>query len=212
MTLHKSLPALVAAILGTALSGCFHEKMDQMTQAVEGGERPVALAGSGTFFDGKIVVRVTIARGIGHGYHREKPTLTSPGTGFDAARERREQDRANEQQAKEAYEDYGKVHGIIATPLPPVTLHLILINTTKEALTVSATDFESELGNFVVYPETLTVPANDTAEPTPMVSQLGVTSSEIPFTVELRLGKERSRQVIVVKNLLDENGRPKPSE
>src|ERR1019366_865374 len=186
---HAKLLALSLAASGAALalpgSGCAHKMEDHMTQAVESGERPVAMAGSEVFFSGKVVARVTLARGIGHGYKRQRATLTKGNTGFDATRELAEQDRANDQAAKEAYEDYARAKSYIGTPLPPVTLHLILINTADQPLTATVTDFNSELGNFVVYPDTLVIPAGQTTEPTAMVSQLGVSSGEIPVTVTM---------------------------
>jgi hypothetical protein len=186
--------------------------MDQLTQAVMTGERPVAMAGSDAFLAGKVVVRITLARGIGHGYKRTKVTLTQGPTGFDLTRELAEQDRANEQDAKEAYDDYSRAKSNIGTPLPPVTLHLILINPGPKPITVTVTDFESELGNFVVYPDTLTLAPGQSEEVTPMVSQLGVTSEEIPFTVALKVGTAKDKHTVVVKDLLDQNGKPKPSQ
>jgi len=206
---HAGIPALIAASLALALAGCAHHDQDHLTQAVESGERPVAMAGSQPFFGGRIVIRVTLARGIGHGYKREKATLTGANRGFDATHELAEQDRANAEEARAAYEDYAHAKAYIGVPLPPVTLHLILINTGDQPLTAIVTDFNSELGNFVVYPDTLVVPAGQTAEPTAMVSQLGVSSDEIPVTVSLRLGRDKETHVVVLRNLLDDNGKPK---
>jgi hypothetical protein len=42
-----------------------------------------------------------------------------------------------------------------------------------------------------------------------MVSQLGVSSDEIPVTVAMRLGTAKETHVIVLRNLLDESGKPK---
>ena len=94
---HAGFLALSLAASGAALAllcgGCAHRQaQDHLTQAVESGERPVAMAGSETFFGGKIVARVTLARGIGHGYKRQKATLTKGNSGFDATRELVEQD------------------------------------------------------------------------------------------------------------------------
>ena len=210
---HAKLLVLSLAASGAALAllgpGCAHRQEDHLTQAVESGERPVAMAGSEVFFGGKIVARVTLARGIGHGYTRQRATFTKGNTGFDSTHELAEQDRANEQQAKEAYEDYARARTYIGVPLPPVTLHLILINSGDQPLTATVIDFESELGNFVVYPDTLIVPAGQTAEPTAMVSQLGVSSGEIPVTVTLKLGSAREMHAVVLKNLLDASGKPR---
>ena len=44
----------------------------------------------------------------------------------------------------------------------------------------------SDLGNFAVRPSKISVSPGQTAEPDPMISQLGVTSDEFPVTVRLR--------------------------
>jgi hypothetical protein len=203
---------LAAAGLALALlgAGCHNrQNVDQMTQAVESGERPVAMAGSEAFFGGKVVVRVTVSRGIGHGYKRTKATLLSGPTGFNATNELTKQDEANEIEAKEAYADYMKARPNIGTPLPPVTLHLILINPGAEPLKIAMIDFSSDLGNFVVDPDSLTVAPGESGEATPMVSQLGVSSDLIPVTVTLKLGASKETRVVQVRSLLDESGKPK---
>ena len=48
---------------------------------------------------------------------------------------------------------------MIGSPLPPVTLHLILTNTGAEAVTVEMIDFISDLGNFALDPDKLRSPA-----------------------------------------------------
>jgi hypothetical protein len=215
---HNTTPAspltLSLAALGLALafpaSGCQHgQRVDQMTQAVESGERPVAMAGSEAFFAGKLTARVTVSRGIGHGFKRSNATFLHGPTGFVSTNELTNEDRANELEAKEAYDDYMRARPNIGTPLPPVTLHLILINPGSDPLKITMIDFSSELGNFVVDPDTVTVPPGGTGEPTPMVSQLGVSSDVIPVTVTLRLGATRETRTVLVRNLLDESGKPK---
>src|ERR1700677_2509336 len=88
---HNTTPAspltLSLAALGLALafpaSGCQHgQRVDQMTQAVESGERPVAMAGSEAFFAGKTTARVTVSRGIGHCFKRSNATFLHGPTGF----------------------------------------------------------------------------------------------------------------------------------
>jgi hypothetical protein len=164
-----------------------------MTKGVVSGERPVAMAGSGPFFDGKVTAKITVSRGVGRGLRQGK----GRGDSGDKA-------------TYAAYADStGKL--TLGSPLPPVTLHLILTNTGPEAITVRLIDFDSDLGNFVVDPDSLTIPPGQTAEPTPMVSQLGVNSDEIPFTVRLQLGKAKETRTILVQNLLDESGALKPA-
>ena len=194
------------AVLG---AGCQHERVDQLTQAVEGGEKPVAMAGSEAFFGGKVTAKVTVSRGIGKGFKRQNATFTNGASGFGATRTITQEDLANEAQAQDAYADYMKTRPTIGTPLPPVTLHLILINQGAEPLKVGMVDFSSELGNFVVDPDTVTVAPGDSAEATPMVSRLGVSSPVIPVTVTLKLGAAKETRTVYVRDLLDESGKPK---
>jgi hypothetical protein len=216
---HKTYPAssltlsLAAAAAAFALvTGCHNrDQVDQLTQGVESGERAVAMAGSEAFFGGKVTARVTVSRGIGRGFKRQNATFLNGPQGFGATDNLVKEDQANEQEAQEA-SDYMKARAsYIGTPLPPVTLHLILINPGGDPLTITITDFESDLGNFVVDPETLTVAAGQTAEPTAMVSQLGVASDLIPVTVTLKMGAAKETRTVLVRNLLDSTGKPKTS-
>ncbi len=92
----------------------------------------------------------------------------------------------------------------VGSPLPPVTLRLKLTSLLNTTALVEVVDFSSDLGNFAVYPSILALAPNQTAEPEPMISQLGVTSDEIPVKVSLRLEKKLESRTIMVKNLLDQ--------
>jgi len=167
--LHKISPAnrlrtsLCAACLGLILlgSGCGAPPNDEMTKGVVSGERPVAMEGGDAFFSGAVTAKITVSRGVGPGLKSGK------GRGDSGD--------------KTTYRDYEYSEGkqTLGSPLPPVTLHLIL--------------------------------GNPGAEPTPMVSQLGVSSDELPFTVRLQLGKAKETRTILVKNVLDDSGNPKPA-
>jgi hypothetical protein len=162
----------VGAGLLAAASGCSHTATDEITSAVVAGERPVAMEGTSAFFGGKVAVKVTLSRGIGHGLKH-------------SAKER---------------EDYTTSEGRVfaGNPVPPVTLHLILTNTSADPVTVQLIDFNSDLGNFVIDPDVLTIAPGQSAEPTPMVSNLGVSSDEIPFTVTLKYGAARESRTVPV--------------
>jgi len=197
-------PALASACLALLGPGCMHEEKDQMTQAVLSGERPVAMAGSEPFFGGRVTARVTISRGIGRGA-KGGGSKSKGGSGAYS------QDRANDRIAQEAYENYGNATVNNGSPLPPVTLHLILINPGTEPLIVTMSDFESDLGNFAVDPETLTVLPGETAEPAPMVSLLGVSSNVVPVKVTLKMGALKETRTVLVRSLLDDSGKPRPA-
>jgi hypothetical protein len=188
--------SLAAALLAAVLvgQGCANRSNDEMTKGVVSGERPVAMEGSETFFAGMITAKVTVSRGVGRGLKAGKGGRGDSGD-------------------KAAYAAYADSEGklTLGSPLPPVTLHLILTNAGPESVLVKMIDFDSDLGNFVLDPDSVTIPPGKTGEPTPMVSQLGVNADEIPFTVRLQLGKAKETRTIVVRNLLDESGALKPA-
>jgi hypothetical protein len=171
------LLTVAGAALTLALAGCMGKATDELTNAVVSGEKPVAMEGSDVFFGGRVAVRVTLGRGIGRGLKRGKGDTT--------------------------YHDYTDTGGktLVGSPLPPVTIHLILSNPGTEAVRVTVLDFTSDLGDFAVDPDTLVLAPGQSGEPTPMVSQLGVSADEIPFKVTLRIGRTKETRTFLVKVL-----------
>jgi hypothetical protein len=168
-------PALAALGLACLLAagGCVHQSPDELTAGVVSGEKPVAMAGSAPFFDGIVVAKVTIGRGVGHGIAK------GHGERHDFA------------------ESDGRT--FVGNPIPPVTLHLILTNTGPAPVTVSLIDFNSDLGNFALDPDTLALAPGQSAEPTAMVSELGVTADAIPFKVTLKVPGKRETHTVVAR-------------
>jgi hypothetical protein len=173
-----------ALVLGGA--GCSHTATDELTNAVVSGEKPVAMEGTESFFGGTIGVKVTLSRGIGRGLKR-------------GARER---------------DDYTTSEGRVfaGNPVPPVTLHLILTNRSAGPMTVKLVDFNSDLGNFAIDPDSLTIAAGATAEPTTMVSNLGVGSDIIPFTVTLKYGIKSESKTVSVRSVVVDTGAAAPAK
>jgi hypothetical protein len=201
LPLNRLALSLCTALLAWAFmgSGCATKRPnDELTKAVVSGEKQVAMEGTGSFFAGRVLAKVTVSRGIGHGFGESGNNgEAAASTLQDERKAQRDYERS---EAKEA----------LGSRLPPVTLHLILTNPGNEPLTVGIDDFESDLGNFVVEPDTLTIPPGLTGEPTSMVSQLGVTSDQIEFKVTLIVAKKYETQTIVVTSLLKADGTPKP--
>lgn len=102
---------------------------------------------------------------------------------------------------QEEAEAYIKAKVAIGSPLPPVTLHLRIENLSGEKLAVEIDDFSSDLGNFAVQPGTLVLEPLKSGEPDPMISQLGVTSDEIPVRVTLKMGKAKETHTVLVRSL-----------
>jgi hypothetical protein len=188
----KPLLAVLSAVLILSLGACVGQPPpDELARAVAVGERPVAMKGDADFFGGKVGVTVTISRGIGHG---------TGATGKNGANARISDTFGWDKDDAGAYIS---AKNNIGSPLPPVTLRLKLTSLRDSTVVVEVVDFESDLGNFAVYPSILALAPNQTAEPEPMISQLGVTSDEIPVKVSLRLEKKLETRTILVKNLMD---------
>lgn len=82
--------------------------------------------------------------------------------------------------------------------LPPMSLLLELTNQTDKPLVVTVWELSSELGNFAVRPDTLTVPPHETVSPSPMTSYLGLRSGQVPTTLDLRAKGQEEKAVLVL--------------
>lgn len=84
----------------------------------------------------------------------------------------------------------------------PLMIHIQLRNSGTIPIEVAVRDFVSPLGNFVVQPATLTVPAGESAEFSPMTSFVqGDLPDEMPATLTLRIAGKTEKQVIVLRPL-----------
>jgi hypothetical protein len=95
-----------------------------------------------------------------------------------------------------------KARRAAGSPMPPVTLKVAFENRGTEPVEIEVTEVNSDLGNFVVRPSKLTIAPGQSGMLEPMVSQLGVTSDEIPLKLAVRYGGKKEQQVVVVKNII----------
>jgi hypothetical protein len=210
--------AITSVLLFTAGCGTPTQR-DLMVEAVNTGERPVAMKGDGTLFEGKLAAFATVSRGFERG---GKPGVRGPGAGkggvedeLTGGRRRRDSDGItevystgfgdSEEEQKEAMKEYVRMamaRRAQGSPMPPVTLRVQIENRGTEPVEVEVTDVNSELGNFAVRPSKLTIAPGEKGTLDPMVSQLGVTSDEIPVKIAVRLAGKKDTQVIAVKNII----------
>jgi hypothetical protein len=114
----------------------------------------------------------------------------------------------SEEEQKEAMQDYirmARARRAAGSPMPPVTLQVLFENKGTEPLELEVTEVNSDLGNFAVRPPKLTIPPGEKAMLDPMISQLGVTSDEIPLKLAVRTGGKKEQQVVIVKNIIAES-------
>ena len=176
-----------------------------MVEAVHSGERPVAMKGDGALFDGKIGAVATVMPSESQRLEDE----------LDGNRRRRDSDGItevystgfgdSEEEQKEAMKEYIRMamaRRAQGSPMPPVTLRVQFENRGAAPIEIEVTDVNSELGNFAVRPPKLTLAPGEKGTLDPMVSQLGVTSDEIPVKVSVRMGGKKETQTIAVKNII----------
>jgi hypothetical protein len=177
-------------------------------------ERPVAMKGESAFLEGKVGVVATVSRGFDRG---------TPGTrgrrgGMDeegGRRGRRSDENPftevyniygdSEEEQKEAIKEYVRqamARRAAGSPMPPVTLRVEFENRTESPIEIEVTEVNSYLGNFAVRPPKLTLAPGEKGVLDPMISQLGVSSDEIPLKLEVRYGGKKESQVVPVKNII----------
>ncbi|HUR56898.1 MAG TPA: hypothetical protein VM029_04255 [Opitutaceae bacterium] len=215
-----------AVILGAALAasaGCnsHNGPRDLMMEEANAGatERPVAMKGEGTFLEGKLAATATVSRGFDRG-PGARGRGKGGGSGEEAYGRRGRRDDAgaftevyniygeSEEEQKEAMEEYirqARARRAAGSPMPPVTLRVQFENKGTEPLEIEVTDVNSDLGNFAVRPPKLVIPPGEKGSLDPMISQLGVTSDEIPLKLVIRQGAKKETQVVVVKNIIRES-------
>lgn len=207
-----ALAALALAVMLGAGCHSSSEQRDLMSDDLTAGERPVAMKGEGSFLEGKLTATATVSRGFDRGVKAGGKSAGKAGT--QAGKKERESGFGesysiggggdSEEAQKEAMEDYMRLvraQRAAGSPMPPVTLRVKFENHSTEPMELEVTDVNSELGNFAVRPPKLTLAPGQDGALDPMISQLGVTSDEIPIKVVVRSAGKAETQTIMVKNL-----------
>jgi hypothetical protein len=99
--------------------------------------------------------------------------------------------------------------------LPAVRLHLRLTNHGPAPITLEVTDFNSDLGNFVVEPPKILLAPKESAEAEPMTSQLGVTSDAIALSVAIWMtgqdGRRQGEKQVLTLRMVNPAAQPSPA-
>jgi hypothetical protein len=222
-------PVLLPAVLGACalaafatVAGCNSHSgprdlmMEEATK--QSVERPVAMRGEGAFLEGKVTALATVSRGFDRGPGAGK-TGRPKDWKQDGRRGRRDDAGAfsevynigggdSEEEQKEAMAEYlrqARARRAAGSPMPPVTLRVLFENKGAEPIELEVTEVNSDLGNFAVRPPKLTLAAGEKGVLEPMISQLGVTSDEIPLKLAVRAGGKKEQQIVVVKNVIKDS-------
>ena len=192
------------------IAGCASDRPSRSERAaVPTEEHTPEMEGHAAFLDGHLEADVLLNR-AGFGPRGESGAeQTTPGErsgrggggfrgGFGRGGGRRGYGGGSGGRNADSGDDVPAAH-IRASNLPPVRLHLRFTNTTDAPIAVAVPQFDSDLGNFVVQPAQITVPAHATAEADPMTSRLGVPADQVPITMTIRAGDKTEHQVVFLK-------------
>jgi hypothetical protein len=95
--------------------------------------------------------------------------------------------------------DSGISPAMHSSNMPPAMMRLRLENTTASAIDVEVIGLDSELGDFAVRPDKLTLQPGQSAEPDPMESLLGVDTYSLPVTITLRTAGRTETKVLTLQ-------------
>jgi len=95
--------------------------------------------------------------------------------------------------------------------MPPALLRLRLENPSAATVIVEIREVNSELGNFAIRPDTVTLAPGQVLEVEPMQSLLGVESYALPVTITLRAGGQTQSKILTLRPIAPAPGMPPPS-
>jgi hypothetical protein len=195
------------------LSGCSDRQPRPDARAEQlriAAEKPT-MSAQDSFFDGKILVEANLGRGFGgrgrpgggghmggdipNGRHHGGGMSIGMGGGAGGG-SRSGMEPGGDDSGPSNFRSGPSLQD---SPMPPVALRLRVTNTTKEAVEVTFMLCKSELGDFAVRPEKLSLAPGQTAEPDPMTSRLGLTSAELALKVGLRAAGKVEQKNLVLK-------------
>lgn len=192
------------AVTGFFLAGCSSPtRRDRFENQAITTRPAVAMRGESMFFDGKLKAEVTVSRGRSLPAGENEAGGGGRHGGGRHGGGRRHHDEAmmeNSSSEEDGDMPVRPIRSMSGSALA-VTLRLKLENLSKDALDVQIRDVTSDLGDFAVRPERILLAPDQSGEVDPMVSELGVTSDEIPVTVALVAFGKKDEKVVLVKNL-----------
>jgi hypothetical protein len=191
----RFFPSIVFAfVLSFFLAGCGGERGLEPEPAVtlgpNGKPLPLMMA-MGAFFDGNLTAEILLSQSRGRGGFHPAPIHGLPSADDDST------SGDDVKITPEMIDEMRTRRG--ESPLPPINLWLRLTSTANHPLNVGIIDFKSDLGNFAVQPEQVTLAPGQSVEAEPMISRLGVTSLKIPMTVTLRLNGKTDTHVLTLQ-------------
>ncbi len=185
----RALATLPLTVILAAFTGCETTPKEHPLE-IAADTQPVSLAGEATFFAHTLRAGLTLQRG--------RPGAVMP----KSARPPREYAPMLQPHAigttVPGGEDERGGSMQVSAPGPALTLRLSLQNLGANNLEVQIVELNSELGNFAVRPERLTLAPGQAGEVDPMISQLGVVAQSIAVKLVLRVAGQTESQTLIL--------------
>lgn len=188
----------------TLLIAACESRPDRHAMMEEARHSVPPMAANEAFFDGAIIAHLTLGSDSGAsgepGDESDKGGGRQGGGGGRHGGGRGGAGRGMRQSDDSSYGGSGGATGSMhASAMPPAVLRLRLENTTAISAEVEVRDLNSELGDFAVRPDKLTIMPGQSEEPDPMESLLGVDTYTLPVTITLRSAGRTETKVLTLQ-------------
>jgi hypothetical protein len=203
------LRAPLCIIATFLLAGC-ESHPDRHAMIEEARHSVPPMAANETFFDGAVIAHLTLGNDTGAGGpggdtdsssgHGSGSTSSSMGGGrHGGGRGGGGMGGGTRQGGGSSGGDGASSSSMHRSNMPPAMLRLRLENTTADTVEVEVRGLDSELGDFAVRPDKLTIAPGQSEEPDPMESLLGVDTYSMPVTVTLRYAGRMETKVLTLQ-------------
>ena len=199
------LPICASLCAATFLFAACESRPDRHAMMEEARHSVPPMAANEPFFDGSIIAHLTLGSDVGASGEAGDESDKGGGrpSGGGGGRHGgghggmgRGMRQSGDQYGGGSGAGSGSMH---ASAMPPAVLRLRLENTTANPLDVEVRDLNSELGNFAVRPDKLTIAPGQSEEPDPMESLLGVDTYTLPVTITLRSGTRAETKILTLQ-------------
>jgi hypothetical protein len=202
------LRAPLCIIATFLLAGC-ESKPDRRAMMEEARHSVPPMAANEAFFDGAVIAHLTLgsdtgaggtgddsASGTGHG---SGSMSSGMGGGHHGGGRGGGSGGGMRQGGGSSGGNGAPSTSMRPSDMPPAMLRLRLENTTAAAVDVEVQGLDSELGDFAVRPDKLTIAPGQSDEPDPMESLLGVDTYSLPVTVTLKFAGRTETKVLTLQ-------------
>ena len=214
------LPGRISLCAALLLLAACESRPDRHEMMEEARHEVPPMAAHETFFEGAVIAHLSLGNdnGGGTGGDRDSDKGGSHGGNGSGRRGggRRGMGGGSERGERPSGAASGSGDGAPSasmhrSDMPPAMLRLRLENTTSATVEVEVRELNSELGDFAVRPDKLTLAPGQSGEPDPMESLLGLDTYSLPVTITLRSSGRTETKVLTLQLVKPAPAAPPPN-